>query len=235
MTCKSLTYSDWTAAGVRRGFVAALPFVVSTGIAGVVMGVAYRGLVLGFTPALLFSLVVYSATAQAVTLGLWASPLPVAAMALACVATNMRYLVLGAHLRQLFPNVPRRRMWPTLFLLADASWAMTVAESNAGRRDAGYLLGTSMALALGWVGGTGFGYVLPLNPRGPMAVAAVFLPLVFIASVLPTQWRGRQSALPWIASTMVAITVAGPLGSSWAMLVGGSAGTLVSLWKGDRG
>src|SRR4029450_9450788 len=64
----------WTA--FRRGFVAALPFIVSNGLAGVVMGVAYRGVGLDALGALAFSVVVYSATAQAVTLGLWGAPPP---------------------------------------------------------------------------------------------------------------------------------------------------------------
>src|SRR5260221_6226415 len=89
--------SPCTAAAFRRGFSAALPFIVSNGIAGVAMGVAYRGLGLGFTPAVLFSLVVYSATAQAVTLGLWALPPPIAAMAVACLGANARHLARGAH------------------------------------------------------------------------------------------------------------------------------------------
>ena len=69
-----------TMAAFRRGFVAALPFIISNGVGGIVMGVAYRGLGLDFGSAVLFSLVVYSATAQAVTLGLWTLPPPVAAM-----------------------------------------------------------------------------------------------------------------------------------------------------------
>src|SRR4029077_8496123 len=101
----NLSHIPFTAIAFRRGFVAALPFIASNGSAGVVMGVAYRGLGLGFRAAMLFSLVVYSATAQAVTLGLWALPPPIAAMVAACGATNARYLVMGAHLRQLFPDV----------------------------------------------------------------------------------------------------------------------------------
>jgi predicted branched-subunit amino acid permease len=197
------------------------------------MGVAYRGLGLGFTPAVLFSLVVYSATAQAVTLGLWALPPPIAAMAVACVATNARYLVMGAHLRQLFPDVPRRVMLPILFLLADASWLMTVAEAERGRRDAGYLLGSSLPMAIGWIGGTALGYALPLQPHGPLAVAAAFLPLAFVAALLPTQWRGWRSLLPWSVSAAIGLTVASTLGQSWAMLIGGGVGTLVSALNGD--
>src|SRR5258708_38903805 len=121
-------------------------------------------------------------------------------MVVACVATNARYLVLGAHLRQLFGDVPRRFMLPILALLADASWMMTIAEAERGRRDAGYLLGSSLPMVLGWIGGTALGYALPLKPQGPLAVAAAFLPLAFVVILLPTQWRGRGGPPPSVVS-----------------------------------
>ena len=188
---------------------------------------------LSFAAATLFSVVVYSGTAQAVTLGLWALPPPVAAMAVACAATNARYLVMGAHLHQLFAGVSRRVMLPILFLLADASWLMTVAEVDRGRRDVGYLLGTSLPMAIGWVGGTAFGYALPLKPHGPFAIAAAFLPLAFIVALLPTQWHGRRILLPWGVSAAAGIAVAHTVGQSWAMLIGGGIGTFVSALRGD--
>jgi predicted branched-subunit amino acid permease len=222
-----------TVAGFRRGFVAALPFILSNGLAGIVMGITYRSLGLGFVPAVLFSLVVYSATAQAVTLGLWAAPPPIAAMVLACAATNARYLVMGAHLRQLFADVPGRLMLPILGLLADASWLMTVAEAERGRRDAGYLLGSGVPMAIGWIGGTALGHAMPLHPEGPIAIAAAFLPLAFVVALLPTQWCGWQRLLPWTVSAAVGAATAATLGPSWAMLLGGGAGTLVSALRGD--
>jgi len=154
-------------------------------------------------------------------------------MMLACAATNARYLVMGAHLRQLFTDVPRRVMLPILALLGDASWFMTVAEAERGRRDAGYLLGCSLPMAIGWIGGTALGHVLPLRPHGPLAVAAAFLPLVFVVALLPTQWRGWRSLLPWAVSAAVGLAAASALGQSWAMLIGGGAGTLVSALRGD--
>lgn len=223
---------EWRAA-FRRGFLAGVPFIVSNGVAGAVMGVAYRGVGLGVVSAVSFSVVVYSATAQAVTLGLWAAPPPLLAMVVACMATNARYLVMGAHLRHLFADVPRRVMLPILLLLADASWLMTAAEAERGRRHAGYLLGASVPMAIGWVGGTALGCALPVTPRGPLAVAAAFLPLAFIVALLPTQWRGRPSVLPWTCSAVVAVGVATTLGHSWAMLIGGGVGTLLSVLRGD--
>jgi predicted branched-subunit amino acid permease len=233
MTCADAQGSSCTRAGLRRGFTAALPFIVSNGAAGIVIGVAYREAGLSFMDAALFSLVVYSATAQAVTLGLWATPPPLVTMALACIATNARYLVMGAHLRRLFADQPVRRMLPILFWLGDASWLMSAAEAASGRRDAGYLLGASLPMALGWVGGTLLGYLLPSQPHGPAAIAAAFLPLSFIAALLPSQWQGARTALPWTMAAAVSVAAAALGAHAWAMLAGGAAGTLTAVLRDD--
>jgi predicted branched-subunit amino acid permease len=219
----------FTSAAVCRGLVDALPFLVSNGVAGAVMGVAYRGLGLGFIPAVLFSLGVYSATAQAVTLGMWSIAPPVGAMVLACMATNARYLLMGAHLRQLFAGLRRRTMLPILFILADASWLMTAGDAKKHGPDAGYLLGSSLPMAIGWIGGTAIGYALPLKSGGFLAPAAALLPVAFVATMLPTQWSGKKTVLPWAASAGVALLVAHLIGPSWAMLAGGSVGSLVGM------
>jgi predicted branched-subunit amino acid permease len=224
---------SFTRTGFRRGFVAALPFILSNGAAGIVIGLAYKGLGLGFLPAVLFSLVVYSATAQAVTLAMWGPAPPVVAMVVACVATNARYLLMGAHLRQLFGGIRRRAMLPTLFLLADASWLMTTADAERSGPDAGYLLGTSLPMAIGWIGGTAVGYELPLEAGGPLASAAALLPTMFVVTLLPTQWRGRKSVWPWIASTAIALLIARFVDPTWAMLLGGGAGSLVSIVRDE--
>ncbi len=233
MTQETLPARPLTAAGFRRGFVVALPLLIGTAVGGFAMGVAYRGLDLGFTAAVLFSVIVYSGTAQAVTLGLWALPPPIAAMTLACVITNARYLAMGAHLRQLFPDLPRRVMLPILYLTGDAAWMMTAVEANAGRRDAGYLMGVNTPMAIGWIGGTAAGYAIPLTLEGPLAVGAAFLPLGFIAALLPMQWRGKRSLAPWIVAAAAGVAAAGTIGHGWAMLIGGAAGTLVSALRGD--
>jgi predicted branched-subunit amino acid permease len=225
---------SFTAAALRRGMTAALPFIASNGAAGMVMGVAYKGLGLGFVPSVLFSLLVYSATAQAVTLGLWGLPPPVAAMMAACLATNARYLVMGAHLRQLFGGLKLRLMLPVLFLLADASWLMTTADAERNGPDAGYLLGASLPMAVGWIGGTALGYLVPLHPGGPLTAAATLLPLAFVVTLLPTQWRGRASLLPWAVSAGAALLVARFADPAWAMLAGGGLGTVLSMARGHN-
>lgn len=222
-----------TRAAFRRGFVAALPFIVSNGVAGIVMGVAYKGLGLGLAPAVLFSLVVYSATAQAVTLGMWTLSPPIAAMVIACVATNARYLVMGAHLHQLFGQVRKRVMLPILFLLADASWLMTTADAERNGADAGYLLGASVPMAIGWIGGTALGHELPMKPGGPLAIAAALLPAAFVVTLIPTQWRGGKNIWPWSVAVVVALLVDRLIGPNWAMLIGGGFGAALSMLRGD--
>jgi predicted branched-subunit amino acid permease len=224
----------FTAAALRRGMIAALPFILSNGAAGLVIGVAYKGLGLGLAPSVLFSLLVYSATAQAVTLGLWGMPLPVGAMVVACVATNARYLVMGAHLHALFGGLQRRLMLPVLFLLADASWLMTTADAERNGPDAGYLLGASLPMAVGWIGGTALGYLAPLHPGGPLAAAATLLPLAFVVTLLPDQWRGRASLLPWAVSASAALLVARFADPAWAMLAGGGLGTAIAMAQGEH-
>jgi predicted branched-subunit amino acid permease len=223
----------FTANAFRRGLIAGLPFLVSYGAPAIVMGVAYKGLGLGVVPAVLFSLLVYSSTAQAVTLGLWALPPPVAAFMFACVATNARYLVMGAHLHQSFGRFPKRLMFPILFVLSDASWMLTTTESERSGPNAGYLLGSSLPGWVGWVAGTAVGYLLPFKATGPLAAATAVLPLAFVITLLPGQWRGRRFVVPWLISAAGGMIAAAWLGESWAMLVGGSLGALFSLMRGQ--
>ncbi|WP_375777172.1 AzlC family ABC transporter permease [Bradyrhizobium sp. ma5] len=220
-----------TAAGFRRGLVAALPFLLSNGAAGLVMGLTYKGLGLEAPQAILFSLLVYSATAQAITLSMWASPLPVAAMVVACIATNSRYLLMGAHLRQLFGGLAPRKILLSLFLLADASWLMTSSDADSNGPDAGYLLGSSIPMAIGWVGGTALAYAAPFAASGPLKLAAALLPTMFIATLLPSQWKNATSRWPWLVSAVVALFVSRFVDPSWSMLIGGGCGTLVSMME----
>jgi predicted branched-subunit amino acid permease len=231
-TVEPLPRPVFTAAAFRRGLIAGLPFVASYGVPALAMGVAYKGLGLGLVAAVLFSLVVYSSTAQAVTLGLWAFPPPVAALVLACVGTNARYLVMGAHLHRHFGPFGRRLMFPILFILSDASWMLTATDAERSGPDAGYLLGSSLPGWVGWVAGTGLGYLLPFTPTGPFAVAAAVLPLAFVVTLLPTQWHGGRFVVPWLLSAVGGVVAATWFGEGWAMLVGGSVGTFYGLMRG---
>jgi len=222
-----------TRPGIARGLAAGWPFALSGAVAGLLMGLVYRGLGLGWELALAFSTLVYSGTAQAVTAGMWREPLPIAAMTLAALAVSLRYLAMGAHLRQIFPGVPHRVMLPTLFLLGDAAWAMTATEAAKGRRDIGFLCGLNLAMAAGWIGGTLAGVLAAVVPPGPVAAAAGFLPLGYIAASLPAQWQGRATLPAWVVSAATAAAAVTVMPAGWAMLAGGAAGTAVAALRRD--
>ncbi|MFD2265160.1 AzlC family ABC transporter permease [Lacibacterium aquatile] len=225
----------FTLAGVGRGLKVGWPFLFSSGAIGLIMGVTYRELGLDAIHAFLLSALLYSGTAQAVTAAMWTvSPLPLAAMMLAILSVNARYLVMGANLRQHFSDVPLRRMLPALFLLADANWVLTVAKAEKGDRDVGLLVGSGLPMWSGWVAGTVAGHALNLAPKGALALAFAFLPLGLIVSMIPAQMKGkaRAVALPWV------ITAAGVWAASylmpltWATLAGAALGTAIGAMRG---
>lgn len=223
-----------TLEAVRDGALMAWPFLISTCMTGLVMGVTYRGLGMGLGEALLLSATIFSGTAQAVTAGmLVTTPLPIVAMMLAVIGINARYLVMSAHLRRLFPDIRYRVMLPSLFLLVDGAWMITSIKADQGRRDAGFIIGPSAVMYFGWVAGTGIGHTLNLAPSGPMAAAATFLPLGFIIAMIPSQWKGSRTFLPWLITGSVALAAMLVVPATWATLIGAAAGTLVSA-IGDR-
>lgn len=225
----------FTLAATLRGAGFGWPFLLSSGATGLVMGVACRQAGMEAWLATLFSASVYSGTAQAVALQLWTAGAPPAGALLAALAVNARYLAMGAQLATLFPDVPRRRMLPTLFLLADGSWLLATSEAERGRRDLGLLLGASLPMAAGWVAGTAAGHMTALTLSGPLAVAAGFVPLGFVVAYLPAQWRGRPSLLGWTASALAALLLMQLVAAHWAMLLGGAAGIMVNLLAKGRG
>jgi len=224
----------FTTPAFRRGLIAGLPLMVAYGVPAIVMGVAYKGAGFDFLPAVGFSLFCYASTAQAVTLGLWAMPPPFIALALASLTTYARYLVMGAHLHQYYGGFRKLMVMPMFFFLSDASWMMTAAEAERDGPDAGYLLGSGLPGWLGWVAGTAFGYLLPLQPSPPVIAATAILPTAFVITLLPRQWRGPQSVMPWLLSATGGLVAGHWLGAGWAMLAGGSAGTLYSLLRGNN-
>ncbi len=109
---------------------------------------------------------------------------------------------------------------------------LTATEAERSGPDAGYLLGSSLPGWVGWVAGTGLGYLTPFRPTGPFAAAAAVLPLAFVATLLPRQWHGGRFVIPWLLSAAGGLVTATWLGGEWAMLAGGSVGTVYGLLRG---
>ncbi len=68
-----------TTAGFRRGLVAALPFLLGNGAAGLVMGLTYRDLGWGHRTPFCSACWSTPPRREAITLSMWAHPLPIVA------------------------------------------------------------------------------------------------------------------------------------------------------------
>ncbi len=226
----------FTRAGMRRGLRQALP--VSLGILpfGIVTGVVAQGAGLSLAETTLMSATVFAGASQLMALGSWAHPAPVLGATLAALVVNLRLALMGPALAPWLDRLRGWRVWLTLFFLVDHGWAMAITEIRAGRSDAGFLLGSGLALWLPWVVTSAAGHLLGSLLRPPPGHPLFFAALAAFISLLVPLWRGRQDLLPWAVAALVALLVARLLpGSYWHIVAGALAGSLTGALAERRG
>lgn len=125
----------FTLAGLRAGFIGGAVLAPGIVMFGVAFGILGGAVGLSTAGTALFSAIVNAGSAQLATLQAWSDPVPLLAVFLTTFAMNTRYLLLGAALRPWFEGLPPHKSYPTLFVLGDGNWALTLREFEAGRRD----------------------------------------------------------------------------------------------------
>jgi 4-azaleucine resistance transporter AzlC len=218
---------------LARGFVACLPVAASVGAYGAVMGVLAQQHDISWPTLLLMNLLCFAGSAQFVMVDMWTSPLPLAAMALAVAAINLRYLLIGASLRPLFAG---RSLWHKIthmHLVADENWAVTMAAQREGRADTGYLLGGGLCVQLFWSAGTLSGLLFGAAVRDPSAWALDFAFTAVFTALAVSLWRGKRDVLPWVAAGAVAIVAERLIPGKWYILIGALAGALGAAIQPD--
>lgn len=224
----------FTRAAFWAGVRAAVPIQLAVIPFGAVCGVVSQSAGLSLAEAVLMSATVYAGSAQLLALGHWASPAPVLAAGVAAFVVNLRLALMGPVLSPWLNRVRGWRLWLSLYVMADQNWAMAVAEQQAGRWDAAFLLGSGVLMWLMWVLSTAAGHVLGATlqpaPGHPLFFAAL---AVFVAILVP-MWRGRADALPWAIAALVSVTLSRLLpGTSWYIVGGALAGSAAGVWR-DR-
>lgn len=170
--------------------------------------------------------------------GAWTSPIPILLIWSLTLMINSRHILMGAAFTPYIRHLPKRQLLPTLFLMTDETWAMSMAEIKK-REQAGlpplnlpYYWGIAVSLWIMWVScgflGSQFGYLLgnDIDKFGfNMAFPAVFLVLV------RGMWRGAKAARPWLVSLIVAAAVylVLPQGG-WYVMAGTLAGLLAAYF-----
>jgi 4-azaleucine resistance transporter AzlC len=218
------------AAGVRRS----LPLAASVFAYGMVFGMLARQAGLALHETALMSALVYAGTAQFLALELWRPSVPVLALVITTLVVNLRHLLMGAAIRRWLTQLPRWQLYGLAFFISDESWALAMDEYGRGRRDAGFFLGSGLALFAAWLPAGVVGYLAGSAVRDParwgldVAFTAAFVAL------LVGMWRGRHDALPWIAAVSSAVMAERWLPGSWYILIGGLAGSIVGGLRDAR-
>lgn len=221
----------FTFAGMLAGARKTIPVAVSGFAIGLVFGTLAGQAGLGAVEAALMSALVFSGAAQFVVIGMWSASPPVGAVALATLVVGLRHLLMGAALTPVFTRLSRLKAYASVFFMADENWALTMGEFRKGRRDAAFLLGGGLLMALSWTTSTFVGGMLGSALEDParwgldFAFTAVFLALI------AGMWRGRSDVLPWAVAALVAVAAHEWLPGQWYILLGGLAGSLAGALR----
>lgn len=222
----------FTRAGILRGARQAIPLVIGTFPFGLVVGVISDAKGLSMLETLLMSGLVFAGSSQLLALELWTEPAPVAAATLAALVVNMRLAPMGAALAPWLDRLRGWRLWGTLATLVDHSYALSAAEMRRGGRDAGFLLGISVALWLFWMVAVAAGHVLGAVVRLPPGHPLYFAAVATFCAILVPVWQGvRRDLLPWLLAAAVSLSAWQiGLGAPWPLLAGALSGAALGAW-----
>ncbi len=225
----------FTFSGALEGAKRCLPIEIGGFAVGLVFGVLAGQAGLSAAETVLMSALVFSGATQFVVLGLWAAPLPVAAIVLTTLIVNLRYLLMGATLGLLFSGLTRLKAYGSLFFLADENWALAMGEQAKGRRDAAFLLGGGLAMFVSWVVSSLVGRTVGGALEDPARWGLDFAFTAVFLALLAGLWRGRRSdLLPCAVAAVVAVAAHLLLPGQWYVLLGGLAGSLVGAMRRER-
>jgi branched chain amino acid efflux pump len=217
----------FTLAGVMRGARRALPVAAGVFTVGLVFGVLARQARLSVVETTLMSALVYAGASQFVALSLWMiTPFPVITIILTTFVVNLRHVLMGASLRPWFSRLPRIAAYCSLFFMVDESWALTMGEYAAGKRDAAFLLGSGTLLFVAWVASAVVGQLAGSSIQNPAQWGLDFAFTAVFIALLAGMWRGKSHFLPWVVAAGTALVAYHWLPGAWYIVLGGLAGSL---------
>ncbi len=228
----------FTRGGVACGVQRTIPLGLGAITFGAAFGILARNSGLSDFGALLMSLVVYSGTAQILGIELWSAGASNWTIWSATALVSVRYVLLGFTMRDWFQGLPRTIIYPTLFLSADQSWALTHAEMSSGAssgasgnthvatRDTGFFLGSNLTLAAGWMVGTAVGVIAGARIPDPSAWGLEFAATGAFIAILAGTYRGRGDIVPWLVAAVVALATERIVPGQWFVLAGALSGSI---------
>lgn len=213
--------------GIRKGLMLA-PTLIAFGLAVGVLAAA-KGLTA--LEIALMSAWVYAGGAQMASLQIWTEPVPLLALVLTVLAMNARYVLLGAALQPYYGALPAWQVYPALFVMGDGNWALAVRAANAGRPDAGFLLGSGVVMIIPWIGSSVLGHLFGQLLGDPRRLGLDFMLAAFFATMAVGFFRATHSAAPLIVSIAIAVAVERLVPGPWYLFAGALAGSLAGALR----
>ena len=218
-------------AGVLEGMRLSIGLGLSVFAYGLVFGLLAQQAGLSLAEALLMSGLVFAGSSEFTAVGLWAIPLPILTIIVTTLIVNLRHLLMGAALYQWFRHLRPGPRYLSLFFLSDESWALTMSQFQAGKRNGAFLLGSGLTLFVAWLSATAAGRVLGSSLQDPARFGLDFAFTAVFLALLVGMWKGKVNLLPWLVAAIVAILSAWWLPGKWYILLGGLVGSLVGAWQ----
>lgn len=226
-----------TWAGFKRGYWRAQPMSIGILFYGVAFGLLAREAGIWLAEALAMSAVIYSGTAQmAAASALTGTGIDgggstgVVAIAAAILLLNARYLLYSASMWPWLSKTRPAFAYPTLAVLGDGNWVLSMAAYNDGERDAGFVLGSGLASFGPWLLGTFAGATMGGLLANPKALGVDFLLVAFSAAMAIGMAR-KAKRLPYAniaVASIVALAVDRFAPGGWTIVAAGLAGGLVA-------
>ena len=223
----------FTFRGIWRGFAVGQPLTLAALAYGIAFGLLAGEVGLSALEAVLMSAAVYSGSAQlaALTMMQEASPWAnagLSAMAATIIIVNARYFLYGATLRPWLGQATPVQAYSTLFILADGNWILSTRAHQGGERDAGFILGSGLAMFLGWLTGTLLGSLLGALISNPAILGLDFLLVSFCTASGVAMFGGRRDMMVLIAAAVCSFAVSKFASGGWPIIAAGVAGATVA-------
>ncbi|WP_320175055.1 AzlC family ABC transporter permease [Maridesulfovibrio sp.] len=216
--------------GFMRGVKANVTLLPSVVAYAGVLGVLAAQKSISWTDMMALNVFMFAGSAQFVLVDMWNAPLPVLEMALAVVVVNLRYVLIGASLKDLFAGQGVLKRLGIMHFVADENWAMTMVAARKGEGDVFHLLGGGVLLMLFWsagtMGGMYFGGLIP----DPKILALDFAFTAVFTALAVSLWQGRQDVLPWLVAISASVLTEHFVPGKWYILVGGILGAVCAAF-----
>ena len=229
--------SAWTLEGFRQGALEILPLMPGLFAFGLAFGTVAARKGFSLVDALAMSATVYAGVAQLVALETWPDTLTLPAIGgivLVTALISSRFLLIGASLRPWLGSQPAAKIYPTLFLLVEPNWLMSMRYRTNGGSDPAYLLGGGTVVYVIWIISTAAGYALGTSIGDPHTFGIDMVMPAFFTAMLISMWRGARASAGMIVGGVVAIAVDFVFGGLWYLIAGALAGSIAGGFVDDR-